>query len=101
MKAAALAGGRIKTVIQERELSQKEVAEAAGVDPGQFSKLLNGLLKEPNAGMIFDICRVLDIDPAYVWNGVPRARLQPELPAGKTSSTPPASNVRQSSRPRK
>jgi transcriptional regulator with XRE-family HTH domain len=78
-------------------LTQAAVAKAAEVDPGQLSKLLRGPfkeegLKEPHPGMIFAICKALDLDPHYVWWGEPRSRLV-------SSAPPPKSDVRPSSRP--
>lgn len=60
-------------------MTRDAIAKEAGIDPGQLTKLLKGPkvqggIKEPGAATIFALCRVLELDPHYVWWGEPMGR---------------------------
>lgn len=54
--------GHINTVINEKGLKQSFVANAVGISPDRFSKILNSNRKLL-ADEFLKICTVLDIDP--------------------------------------
>lgn len=67
--AAKAAGLRLKAERIGAQFSLDRVAEMAGSDKGSISRLEHGLLPEVAAGLFFDVCRALGLDPAAVWWG--------------------------------
>lgn len=60
-------GSRIRKYREARKLSQKELAELIGVSNGRVSNWEQGL-NRPDADMLADICRALNVSPSELLN---------------------------------
>lgn len=79
---------------EEPSLTQNQVAESAGVDSGNLSKILNGeKAMGVTAHTVIMLARALRVRPSWLLLG--------EEPSGLATVTPgPSSELRRSSRPR-
>jgi DNA-binding XRE family transcriptional regulator len=82
---ARLAGAQILFAREQASLTQDKLAELSGSDKGTVSRVERGEYPLVSAGTIFDLCRVLNLDPVIVWTGKPRHQSQ---------TPPPASSVK-------
>ncbi len=62
---------RVKVVLAQKEMTQKELAEAAGVRPPTISAMCTGSIKEIPVGVLDKVCRVLECQPADLMEYIP------------------------------
>lgn len=62
---AALIGAKLATLLGERSMSQRELAEAAGLTPASVSRYVNGE-REPRALTIAALADALGVKPSDI-----------------------------------
>lgn len=86
------AGQRLAAAARDRELKQTEIARRAGVDKGLVSRLFGGKSKQVAAGIFFDICKAIGVDPFEMWWGYSKGRHEESPPAPSPTRPPRASD---------
>lgn len=65
-------GERLAWWMKHRDLTQKELAELAGLSQPALNELIKGRSAEPRAGAFVKMCRVLGLRPEYlIWGDGP------------------------------
>ena len=65
-----ISGDRLRKVRNKRLLSQRELAERAGLSPTTILKLESGRVDEPHPRTIRKLADALEVDPAELVRGV-------------------------------
>lgn len=93
--------GRLRFAIDQRqaeneELTQNQIAAAAGVDSGNLSKYLAGTKTDVTASTVILLARALRVRPAWLLTGEEPTGLRQEA---DVLTPAPSSSVRSSRRP--
>ena len=62
---------KLRVVLAQRELTQKDLAERTGIRPPTISAIARGEIKEFPIGAMDKICKVLECQPADLIEYVP------------------------------
>lgn len=60
---------RIRTILTEQEISQRELSKRAGLAPGHVGHLLTGEIKEPSVDVLIKIATAGKVDPIWLIMG--------------------------------
>lgn len=67
---------RVKVVLAQREMTQKELAEKTGIRPPTISAICTGSIKHLPVEALNKICEVLDCQPADLMEYIPEKAVQ-------------------------
>jgi transcriptional regulator with XRE-family HTH domain len=100
-KRAKEAGLVIQHARSRAGWSQAQLAERAGLNKSDVSRVENGKHLEISVGRFFDLCEALSLDPVYVWTGETRRGMRHSDRAPTTPTPVVESEVRPSSGPKR
>lgn len=73
---------RIASLIKERGLLQKTIAETVGVTPSTVNTWIKNDNESIPSSYIMPICRLLDVTPEELLDGTPRVEIREVIPDG-------------------
>ncbi len=89
--------GRLRYAVDERKLetpglTQNDIANRAGIDTGQFAKILSGArARGATANTVLLLAEALDVEPVWLMKGVEPSGLSRQAPQQADTVPPPSS----------